>query len=137
MTQRMRQWHWAGVFSAAMVPWIVAPLVGSAQGGIWESDIRAFEAMDRKNPPPANAIVFVGASMIVRWDLKKAFPDLQTINRGFGGSEMIDALHYADRVVIPYNPRIVVVYEGDNHTAIRTSPQQVAQKFEMLSHKIY
>jgi len=75
--------------------------------------------------------------MIVRWDLKKAFPDLNTINRGFGGSEMIDALHYVDRIVIPYKPRIVVVYEGDNDTALGTTPEQVAKNFELLADKIH
>jgi hypothetical protein len=137
MIQQMRLWQWAGVASAAFVAWGAVSVLRSAQSGIWESDIRAFEAMDRKNPPPANAIVFVGASMIVRWDLKKAFPDLVTINRGFGGSEMIDALHYADRIVIPYKPRIVVVYEGDNDTAMGTSPEQVAKNFELLADEIH
>jgi len=137
MMQRMRPWHWVGAASAAVVLWSAAPLLRSAQSAIWESDIRAFEAMDRKNPPPADAIVFVGASMIVRWDLKKAFPDLVTINRGFGGSEMIDALHYADRIVIPYKPRIVVVYDGDNDTAMGTSPEDVAKTFELLADKIH
>jgi lysophospholipase L1-like esterase len=75
--------------------------------------------------------------MIVRWDLKKSFPDLKTINRGFGGSEMIDALHYADRIVIPYKPRIVVVYAGDNDTALGTTPEQVAKNFELLADKIH
>jgi lysophospholipase L1-like esterase len=69
--------------------------------------------------------------------LKRAFPDLTTINRGFGGSEMVDALHYADRIVIPYKPRIVVVYEGDNDTALGTTPEQVAKNFELLADKIH
>ncbi len=98
---------------------------------------RRFEEQDRKSPPPKNPILFVGASMIVRWDVKKFFPDLETINRGFGGSEMIDVLHYVDRIVIPYKPRIVVLYEGDNDTAAGTSPEQVARNFEALVQKIH
>jgi lysophospholipase L1-like esterase len=136
MMRRMRLWPRVGVASAAFVLWGAAPLLRSAQDDTWEPEIRRFEAMDRKSPPPTNQIVFVGASMIVRWDLKRAFPDLTTINRGFGGSEMIDALHYADRIVIPYKPRIVVVYEGDNDTALGTTPEQVAKNFELLADKI-
>ena len=137
MMRRMHLWHWVGVASAALALGGAAPLLRSAQDDVWEPEIRRFEAMDRKSPPPPNQIVFVGASMIVRWDLKKAFPDLNTINRGFGGSEMIDALHYVDRIVIPYKPRIVVVYEGDNDTALGTTPEQVAKNFELLADKIH
>ena len=135
--QRMRPRHWATAASAVLILWTAASVLRSAQDDSWEPDIRRFEAMDRKAPPPANSIVFFGASMIVRWDLKKSFPDLTTINRGFGGSEMIDALHYADRIVIPYKPRIVVLYEGDNDTALGTTPEQVAKNFELLADKIH
>ena len=122
--------------SALLVLWGAASFLLPGQGA-WEPTIRGFEEQDRKTPPPTNEIVFVGASMIVRWELKKFFPDLITINRGFGGSEMIDSLHYADRIVIPYKPRIVVVYAGDNDTAMGTSPEQVAKNFEALAEKIH
>ena len=122
--------------SALLVLWGAASFLLPGQG-TWEPTIRRFEEQDRKTPPPTNEIVFVGASMIVRWELKKFFPDLITINRGFGGSEMIDSLHYADRIVIPYKPRIVVVYAGDNDTAMGTSPEQVAKNFEALAEKIH
>src|SRR5262245_4109330 len=52
----------------------------------WESAIRAFEEADRRSPPPADAILFIGSSSIRLWDLKDSFPDLPAINRGFGGS---------------------------------------------------
>src|SRR5205823_12260276 len=123
--------------SAAAVLLVIGPPLHSIQGDSWESDIRRFEEQDRRSPPPSDQIVFVGASMIVRWDLKKFFPDLIAINRGFGGSEMIDSLHYADRIVIPYKPRIVVVYAGDNDTAQGTSPEEVAKNFELLAEKIH
>ncbi len=63
------------------------------QNDRWESAIRKFEDADRGTPPPQNAIVFVGASSIVRWNLPESFPELgpQAINRGFGGSLAIGA----------------------------------------------
>src|SRR5689334_8030273 len=97
---------WLIVVLTATALWTALPLARAIQGDGWEPEIRAFEAQDRKTPPPANQIVFVGSSSIVLWDLKKFFPDLTTINRGFGGSDMIDSVHYADRIVIPYKPRI-------------------------------
>jgi lysophospholipase L1-like esterase len=46
------------------------------------------------------------------------------IKRGFGGSTMKDLNHYATRIVIPYQPSRVFIYEGDNDIARGTSPQE-------------
>jgi len=91
----------------------------------WEKDIQAFEEKDRIDPPPQNAVLFVGSSSIRLWDLKKSFPDLKTINRGFGGSHLSDSLFYADRIVLPYKPKIVVLYAGDNDLNDGKTPNQV------------
>src|SRR5579864_5717082 len=109
---------WLAILVAPILVVALLPLARAFQEDIWEPDIREFEMQDRLKPPPENPILFVGASMIVRWNLKKFFPDVPAINRGFGGSEMIDVLNYADRIVIRYNPHIVVLYEGDNDTAL-------------------
>ena len=125
------------IFAASVLVTALLPLAHAFQEEIWEPDIREFERQDRVKSPPGNPILFVGASMIVRWNLKKFFPDLPAINRGFGGSEMNDVLYYADRIVIPYKPHIVVLYEGDNDTALGTSPERVAKNFELLANKIH
>jgi lysophospholipase L1-like esterase len=97
----------------------------------WESAIRKFEDQDRVSPPPRQGVVFVGSSSIVRWDLAQAFPELGTaaINRGFGGSQMSDVVQYASRIVIPYRPRIVVLYEGDNDLPTSETPAEIAGQF--------
>jgi lysophospholipase L1-like esterase len=102
----------------------------------WEGDIRAFEAADRENPPPTKAVFFVGSSSIRLWDLRRYFPDLPTINRGFGGSEVADALAFAERIIIPYHPRAIVVYAGDNDIAGGKSAERVADDFKKLVAKI-
>jgi lysophospholipase L1-like esterase len=91
----------------------------------WEKDIAAFEAQDAKTPPPKNAVLFVGSSSIRLWKLEESFPDLRTINRGFGGSEVADSVRYAKRIVIPHAPRVVVLYAGDNDIANGKSPERV------------
>jgi lysophospholipase L1-like esterase len=96
----------------------------------WEPAIKAFEAQDRQSPPPKGQIVFVGASSIVRWNLAESFPDLKAINRGFGGSYMSDATRYASRIVVPYQPRIVVLYPGENDIAQGVTPDAEAKSFE-------
>jgi lysophospholipase L1-like esterase len=39
---------------------------------------------------------------------------LNAINRGFGGSQLSQVNKYASRIVIPYRPRAVVLYAGEN-----------------------
>jgi len=98
----------------------------------WEPTIAAFEAQDHTSPPPKGGIVFVGASSIVRWNVSEFFPHLPVINRGFGGSELTDTVHFASRTVLPYEPRIVVLYPGENDIARGVAPEDVAAAFERL-----
>jgi hypothetical protein len=105
----------------------------------WEPAIKKFEEADKLSPPPQNAIVFIGASSIVRWNLKESFPELgaQAINRGFGGSLAADSTRYADRIVIPYKPRMVVFYAGDNDVEANHTPQQIADDFAAFDRKVH
>lgn len=102
----------------------------------WEKEIAAFEAADRVAPPPKGEVVFVGSSTIRLWDLATAFPEIRTINRGFGGSEMHDATRYVDRIVVPYSPRTVVVYAGDNDIML-TPSEEVAIQFERFVRAVH
>jgi lysophospholipase L1-like esterase len=111
---------------------VPVPAEPAAQGGIWESAIAAFEASDRTSPPPIGEIVFVGSSTIRLWDVDRYFPDLKIINRGFGGSQLSDAVRYAERIVTPYKPRIVVVYAGDNDIYAGATSEQVVISFEQF-----
>ena len=105
----------------------------------WEAAIKKFEDADRTSPPPKNGVVFVGSSSIVRWNLQEAFPELGTaaINRGFGGSVTADAVHYVDRIVIPYQPRMVVLYSGDNDLVTSDTPEQIAAHYKEFLDKVH
>ena len=89
----------------------------------FEGIIRQFETQDRSNPPPKGAIVLTGSSSIARWNEQShaALAPLTVIPRGFGGSIMNDVLHYLDRVALTYEPRAILIYEGDNDTASRSA----------------
>jgi lysophospholipase L1-like esterase len=93
------------------------------------ADIAAFEAWDRQNSAPRDAVVFVGSSSIRMWQTAESFPDLAVINRGFGGSHASDVNHFAERIVLKYAPRTIVFYAGDNDLADGKSPEQVADDF--------
>ena len=92
----------------------------------WEEAIQAFEQMDETDPPPEGAILFTGSSSIRMWTtLAQDFPDARVVNRGFGGSQMSDLIHFADRIVTPYAPRLILIYEGDNDVAAGKTAEQV------------
>jgi len=83
--------------------------------GSFEREIRIFEAKDKLQMPDPGGVVFIGSSSIRMWNsVKSDFPELNVIQRGFGGSNSSDALMYMDKIVLPYNPQQVVYYEGDN-----------------------
>lgn len=103
----------------------------------WEKDIAKFEAADAKNPPPKNAHLFIGSSSVRLWDLKKSFPNITTINRGFGGSELEDSLHFADRIAIPYQPKAIFLYAGDNDIGNGKTAQIVISDFQKFVKKIH
>lgn len=99
----------------------------------WEKDIAAFEKQDQQKAPPKNGILFVGSSSIRLWDLAQSFPGLEITNRGFGGSQLVDSTHFAERLILKHQPRLVVVYAGDNDLAAGKSPEQVATDFRALA----
>jgi lysophospholipase L1-like esterase len=104
----------------------------------FESEIRTFEAADAKSPPAPGGILFLGSSSIRIWkDLATDFPGLPVINRGYGGSQIAHSTLYADRIVIPYKPRTIVFYAGDNDLAAGRSPGQVLGDFKAFVTKVH
>lgn len=102
----------------------------------WEPSIRAFEALDQATPAPEKPVLFAGSSSIRLWNLKKHFPGLPAINRGFGGSELSDSLHYFDRIALPYRPRLILLYAGDNDIALGASADMVIGNYQLFAAKV-
>ena len=59
------------------------------------------------------------------WTLGKSFPGFDAINRGFGGSEIENSTHFADRIIVPHRPHTVLLYAGDNDIAKGKSAARV------------
>lgn len=95
----------------------------------FEEEINRFEEWDSRNSFPENAILFVGSSSIRMWKTADAFPEMPVINRGFGGSHFSDLLYYYDSLVLPYDPSVVVLYEGDNDVASDKPNDQVYEDY--------
>jgi len=103
----------------------------------FEKEIQAFEASDKTNPPPQNAILFIGSSSVKLWTtLEQDFPNHKVFNRGFGGSHLSDSAAFVDRIVLPYRPGFVLIYAGDNDIAAGKSPQEVFSDFKRFVQKV-
>jgi len=104
----------------------------------WAAELAQFAAADRVQPPVPGGVLFVGSSSIRMWSTLGAdFPGVRTINRGFGGSELGDVVRLADRVVVPYRPRLIVLYAGDNDLAAGKTPAQVFGAFRQFMDVVH
>lgn len=114
---------------------VLAPLPPKAP---YASEINAFQAADRKQMPPAGAVLFIGSSSVRFWTtLAQDFPEIPVINRGFGGSEIQDSTVYADRIAIPYKPKMIVLFAGTNDLANGKTPQEILQEYKDFVAKIH
>jgi lysophospholipase L1-like esterase len=96
----------------------------------WEKEVAAYEEADRKSPPPKGGILFIGSSTIRLWKtLADDYPDHKVINRGFGGTEIVDSTHFADRLIFPHEPKQIFLRAGGNDIHAGRVPREVAADF--------
>ncbi len=111
----------------------------SALPGRWQTTLDAFAEADRTKAPPPGGVLFIGSSSIRLWDgLETGFANAPTIiKRGFGGSRLSDCASLIERLVVPYQPRLVVVYAGDNDLAEGASPEDVLAQFQRFVEGVH
>lgn len=106
----------------------------------YTNDILRFEFNDKAFPPKPGGIVWVGSSSFRLWNhrIREDLAPLNMVPRAFGGSTMPDVLHFMDRIVMPYKPRAVVLYEGDNDIgSYHHSPQQVLDNVNRFTERLW
>lgn len=104
----------------------------------WEKEVAAYEAADKSNPPPKGGILFVGSSTIRLWKtLAEDFPNYKVINRGIGGSEIVDSTYFADRIIFPYEPRQIYLRAGGNDLHAGRLPKEIAADFAVFVKTIH
>ena len=99
------------------------------------SDVVAFKKKDSLQSPIEQPILFIGSSSFTRWkDVQTYFPNYPILNRGFGGSTLIDVMRYAYDIIIPYKPKQVLIYCGENDLAAADSitANEVVLRFKTL-----
>jgi lysophospholipase L1-like esterase len=134
----MRQMLVAAVVCGLFV-WIGRgqPATDEARFAKWEKNVAAIERRLDERPPDRGGVLFAGSSSIRLWDVGKAFPGWKTANTGFGGSEIRDVTHFADRLVLKHEPRAVVFYAGDNDIHSGRSAAQVRDDFAAFADAIH
>src|SRR5262249_4849783 len=91
----------------------------------FEKNVRTYEAEDQATPPPKGAILLAGDSQFFRWKtLAEDLPGYTIINRGIDSFQFADVLRYTDRLVLRYEPRLIVLHVGGNDVHNGRSPEQ-------------
>ena len=106
----------AGIGLAVVVlfSFLLYVLLASGNAEYWNGDIAAFERRDVSNPPPRDAVLFVGADDVRLWEtLPYDLAPVPVIQRGFGGAQIAHITHFAPRIVFPYRPRAIVMMAGE------------------------
>ena len=127
----MKTIGWLTLFALVVIPtpgWSAETNHNFAR---WENEISAYEQADRTNSPPTNAILFIGSSTIRLWTtLAQDFPEHRVINRGFGGSQVVDSTHFAPRVIFPCAPKMIFLRAGGNDLAAGKTATEVFGDFK-------
>lgn len=100
----------------------------------FEKAVAHYQEEDEKSPPPKNAVLAYGSSSIRVWHptITEDLAPLTIIPRGFGGSTMYDAIYFADKLVLPYTPRAILFYEGDNDISYNIAPEMIRDAFHIF-----
>jgi lysophospholipase L1-like esterase len=83
--------------------------------------------------PSEDRVVFMGASIIERWNLEQSFPGKPYINRGIGGQTSPQMLVRFRQDVIDLRPTAVVILAGTNDIAGNTGPMTLDQTEEDIA----
>ncbi len=103
----------------------------------FEKNVQAYETADKTAPPPKNAILLVGDSQFFRWKtLGEDLPDYTIINRGIDSFQFSDILHFFDRLVLPYKPRMIVLHVGGNDVHNGKPAERVLGDFKTFVAKV-
>ncbi len=96
-------------------------------------------AAAQQAPPAPGSIICIGSSHMEFW--KTAAEDLAPLtvhNYGVGGSRMAHAANlFIEHLVIPFQPRAVILYEGSNDISAGAKPEDVLAAFQKLHRNLH
>ncbi|MFD2935511.1 GDSL-type esterase/lipase family protein [Spirosoma flavum] len=105
---------------------------------VWyEDDVRQLEVKLIALPPAPDRVVFYGSSSIRLWTtLAQDFPQVNTLNLGFGGSTLAACAWFFERLILPATPKSIVFYAGDNDLGDGRHPEEVYLFFCAFAEKM-
>jgi lysophospholipase L1-like esterase len=101
----------------------------------FDEEINYYKNLDDTTTLPAHPILFIGSSSVKNWiGFDSTYAPYGAINRGFGGSTLLDQIHYANDIILNHDPRQIVIYCGENDFASSASvtPELVFDRFLQL-----
>jgi lysophospholipase L1-like esterase len=117
---------------------LIGPAVHAQDPARFAEEIAVFTGQDKAHAPPVKPVLFVGSSSIRLWtNLTADFPQYPVLNRGFGGSHLSDVNALFDQVVLPYHPRAIILYAGDNDIASGKTASIVRADFDTFIAKVH
>jgi lysophospholipase L1-like esterase len=128
-----------GVLTIAGAPAATSVRAQAAQAAPhrFEDNVRAYEDADKTDPPPAHAILLAGDSQFYRWKtLHEDLPDYTIVNRGIDSFQTSDLIYFADRLILRYAPRMIVLHVGGNDVNNGKTPDQILADFKTLVAKV-
>jgi lysophospholipase L1-like esterase len=114
-----------------------APSPAASLADKFAAKVAEYEADDRAHPPPKGAILFAGDSQFYRWQtIHEDLPGYTLVNRGIDSFQLEQLILYVDRLVLPYEPRLIVLHVGGNDVHSGKSPQRVLADFKTFVARV-
>jgi hypothetical protein len=99
----------------------------------FKKEVRDIKAKDSLLTNHKNLVLFTGSSSIRLWsDLRQRFTEFNVWNTAFGGSQTSDLFFFADDLIIPYKPKKIFIYEGDNDIGEGKNPDEILKDTDKL-----
>lgn len=103
----------------------------------FEKEINLFQKKDSISGSQKGGVLFLGSSSIRLWkNIETKYKEYGAINRGFGGSHTSDVLYYYDQLVTPYEPCMIIFYEGDNDISHGKSPESILKEVNKFRKRV-
>ncbi|GGG60050.1 hypothetical protein GCM10007332_22150 [Epilithonimonas arachidiradicis] len=117
---------------------MLSSLLFFAQEKPFWKEIQEFKKLDQTNGIPKRPILFLGSSSFTYWkDVNDYFPGKTIVNRGFGGSRLLDLNNYSEELLSPYHTKQIVIYCGENDISTdNPTPTEVLERFKTFFGKI-
>ncbi|MEL0637044.1 cyclic nucleotide-binding domain-containing protein [Marinomonas sp. TI.3.20] len=103
----------------------------------FESDVRELEFRTAHQIYKDRPVAFYGSSTMRLWhDFDEHFHPKDAINLGFSGATLEACVYYFERIILPHNPRSMVIYAGDNDIGNHCDSNKVTELYIDLLQKI-